>query len=258
LCYRLRRILDLKIYFLTDEIKIYNIKVGQNTFFYEPIITGKLDEEDKELFDDWRDSNSASIEEMHSSIAGPKFEYVNNIEFDHSSGKFPDFQHSELIDNHGQEISDEFEEEIISNSEEDQVSSSTQENTQISFKGRTQRIGAVSKHLGRRDFNIKKILRSNNKALKLYILRLVKKYRDETKINLNRASNRFLLFDFIRDHFRSEYRVKKRDIYNLLAVCFHFYLGETKSQTFFKYYLILTILDLYKEESLAVNQKRLH
>jgi hypothetical protein len=234
------------------------MKVGQNTFFYEPIITGKLDEEDKELFDDWRDSNSALIEGMHSPIAEPEFEDVNNIEFDHSSGEFPDFQHSELIDNHRQEISYKFEEEKNSNSEEDQGSSSTQENAHNSFKGRTQRIGAVSKHLGRRDFNLKKILRSNNKALKFYIKRLVQKYREETKINLNRASNRFLLFEFIRDHFRSEYGVKKRDIYNLLAVCFHFYLGETKSQTFFKYYLILTILDLYKEESLAVNQKRLH
>jgi hypothetical protein len=157
-----------------------------------------------------------------------------------------------------EEINEEFEEEKISSNEEYQVSSIIQENTQASFKGRTQRIGAVSKHLQRKDFNIKKILRSNNKALKLHIERLVKKYRIDSGKNLNRAENRVLLFEFFRDHFLSEYGVKKRDIYKLLSICFYLYMGEKKSQIFFKYYSILTILDFYKRESPALNQKKLH
>jgi hypothetical protein len=182
---------------------------------------------------------------MHSSSAELKFEDDNNSRINLSSVEFPIIEDPKPIATHEQdvieEINDELEEEKNSNSGEDQVIFIIQENAHNSFKGRTQRIGAVSNHLGRRDFNIKKILRSNNKALKLYIQRLVTKYRANTGKNLNRAEYRVFLFEFIRDHFRSEYGVKKRDIYNFLAVCFHFYLGEKKSLAFFKYYSILTI-----------------
>jgi hypothetical protein len=176
---------------------------------------------------------------MHNSSEELKFEDANNSRINLSSVEFPIIEDPEQIVIHEQEaieeINDELEEEKNSNIEEDQVSSIIQENAHNSFKGRTQRIGAVSKHLERRDFNIKKILRSNNRALKLYIKSLVNRHRADTGKNLNRTENRVLLFKFIRDHFISEYGVKKRDIYKLLAICFHFYLGKTKSLIFFKY-----------------------
>jgi hypothetical protein len=102
-------------------------------------------------------------------------------------------------------------------------------------RNRTQRVGVVSSNIKRRDFNLKKILRSNRKALNAYLKGLIEDYKTDFEVNLNRKNHLLDLFNMIKQHFEEKFFIKKSEIYRLMAICIHTLKGDSQARKFFDY-----------------------
>jgi hypothetical protein len=102
-------------------------------------------------------------------------------------------------------------------------------------RNRTQRVGVVSSNIKRRDFNLKKILRSNRKALNAYLKGLIEEYKANFEVNLKRKNHQLDLFYVIKQYFEDNFSIRKSEIYKLMAICIQTLLGDTKAIEFFNY-----------------------
>jgi hypothetical protein len=102
-------------------------------------------------------------------------------------------------------------------------------------RSRTQRVGEESKNIRRKDFNLKKILRSNRKALNGHLKTVIEEYKAKFEVNLKRKNHQLDLFYVIKQYFEDNFSIRKSEIYKLMAICIQTLLGDTKTIEFFNY-----------------------